>query len=64
MGVFGPDCDLRRFGIKLAAKGGKNGKRRAIVAVARKLGVMLHRLWVTGEEYDPDYRMNRAKQVA
>ena len=64
LGVFGPDCDLRRFGIKLAAKGGKNGKRRAVVAVARKLGVMLHRLWVTGEEYDPDYRMNRAKQVA
>jgi transposase len=64
LGVFGPDCDLRRFGLKLAARGGKNAKRRAVVAVARKLGVMLHRLWVTGAEYDPDYRKNVAKQVA
>jgi transposase len=64
LGAFGPDCDLRRFGFKLAARGGKNAKRRAIVAVARKLGVMLHRLWVTGAEYDPNYRMNRAKQAA
>lgn len=64
LGVFGPDCDLRRFGLKLAARGGKNAKRRAVVAVARKLGVMLHRLWVTGTEYDPDYRKNVAKQVA
>jgi hypothetical protein len=62
--VFGPDCDLRRFGLKLAARGGKNAKRRAIVAVARKLGVMLHRLWVTGAEYDPDYRKNSVKQAA
>jgi transposase len=64
LGVFGPDCDLRRFGLKLAARGGKNAKRRAIVAVARKLGVMLHRLWVTGAEYDPDYRKNSVKQAA
>jgi len=55
LGAFGPDCDLRRFGLKLAARGGKNAKRRAIVAVSRKLGVMLHRLWVTGAAYDPDY---------
>lgn len=64
LGVFGPDCDLRRFGLKLATRGGKNAKRRAIVAVARKLGVLLHRLWVTGAEYDPDYRKNVAKQAA
>ena len=64
LGAFGPDCDLRRFGEKLAARGGKNAKRRAIVAVARKLGVMLHRLWVTGAEYDPEYRANHAKKVA
>lgn len=64
LGTFGPDCDLRRFGLKLAARGGKNAKRRAIVAVARKLGVLLHRLWVTGAEYDPEYRANNMKGVA
>lgn len=53
MGPFGPDCDLRRFGLRLAAQGGKNGRKRAKVAVARKLAVLLHRLWKTGEVYDP-----------
>jgi len=38
LGPFGPDCDLRRFGLKLAARGGKNAKRRAVVAVARETG--------------------------
>jgi transposase len=64
LGTFGPDCDLRRFGLKLAARGGKNAKRRAVVAVARKLSVLLHRLWVTGAEYDPDYRENSVKKAA
>ena len=49
----GPDTDLQRFGNKLAARGGKNAKKRAVVAVARKLAVLLHRLWVTGEKYEP-----------
>jgi transposase len=53
LGPFGTDCDLRQFGLKLAERGGKNAKKRAIVAVARKLGILLHRLWVTAEEYDP-----------
>jgi transposase len=53
LGVFGPDSDLRRWGLKLAARGGKNAKKRAIVAVARKLAVLLHRLWATGEVYEP-----------
>ncbi len=48
----GPDTDLKRWGLKLAERGGKNAKKRAIVAVARKLAVLLHRLWVTGEVYD------------
>lgn len=64
LGAFGPECDLRRFGLKLAARGGKNAKRRAIVAVARKLAVLLHRLWATGAEYDPEYRKNSVKQAA
>ena len=41
------------FGLKLAARGGKNAKKRAVVAVARKLAVLLHRLWLTGEAYEP-----------
>ena len=45
--------DLRRWGLKLAARGGKNAKKRAVVAVARKLAVLLHRLWVSGEVYEP-----------
>jgi transposase len=49
----GPDTDLKRWGLGLAARGGKNAKKRAIVAVARKLAVLLHRLWVTGEVYEP-----------
>jgi transposase len=53
LGPFGADCDLRRWGLKLAERGGKNGKKRAIIAVARKLAVLFHRLWVGGEVYQP-----------
>ena len=53
LGPFGADSDLRRWGLKLAERGGKNGKKRAIIAVARKLAVLLHRLWVSGEVYEP-----------
>src|SRR5580700_7811376 len=48
LGPFGEDSDLRRWGLKLAERGGKNAKKRAVVAVARKLAVLLHRLWVSG----------------
>jgi transposase len=48
-----PDTDLKRWGTKLAGRGGKNARKRAIVAVARKLGILLHHLWVTGEVYEP-----------
>lgn len=64
LGPFGPDCDLRRFGLKLAARGGKNAKRRAVVAVARKLAVKMHHLWKSGEEYEPLHREIRAKKKA
>ena len=53
LGPLGADSDLRRWGLALAAKGGKNGKKRAVVAVARKLAVLLLRLWQTGEAYEP-----------
>jgi transposase len=55
LGPFGEDSDLRRHGMKIAERGGKNGKKRAVVAVARKLAVLLHRLWQTGEVYEPLY---------
>ena len=53
LGPFGPDSELRRFGLRLQAQGGRRAKKRAVVAVARKLAVLLHRLWVTGEIYHP-----------
>jgi transposase len=52
LGYRGPDCDLRRWGLERAS-GGKNAKKRAVVAVARRLAILLHRLWVTGEVYEP-----------
>ena len=64
LGPFGSDSDLRRHGEKIAARGGKNAKKRAVVAVARKLSVLLlsvllHRLWVSGEVYDPLHNAHR-----
>jgi transposase len=53
LGPFGPDTDLRRYGLRLCERGGKNAKKRVAVAVARKLAVLLHRLWVSGEVYEP-----------
>ena len=53
MGPFGPDTNLRRYGLRLCERGGKNAKKRAAVAVARKLAVLLHHLWVSGEVYEP-----------
>ena len=52
LGRCGVDSDLRRFGQRLAARGGKGAKKKARVAVARKLAVLLHHLWVTGEVYE------------
>ena len=59
LGPFGSDSDLRRHGEKIAQRGAKNAKKRAVVAVARKLSVLLHRLWITGEVYDPLYNTHR-----
>jgi transposase len=51
--ILGPDCALRRHGERMAARGGKIAKKRAVIAVARKLAVLLHHLWMTGEVYEP-----------
>lgn len=60
LGPFAKDCVLRRHGEAIARKGGKNAKKRAVVAVARKLAVLLHALWRSGADYEPD----RAQAVA
>lgn len=64
LGPFGCDSDLRRHGEKLMTQGGKRAKKRAAVAVARKLSVLLHRLWVTGEVYEPlrNARLSEARK--
>jgi len=53
LGPKGKDSDLRRFGQRICERGGKNARKRAVIAVARKLAVLLHRLWITGEVYEP-----------
>jgi transposase len=53
LGRFGPDSALRRWGLMLAASGGKRGKKRAIVAVARKLAVLPHSMWRSGQCFQP-----------
>jgi hypothetical protein len=53
LGPFGRDSALRRWGLSLASRGGKNAKKRAVVAVARKLVVLMHRIWITQRAYDP-----------
>ena len=65
LGPFGEDCDLRRWGLKLAGDG-KNKIRRnkAVIAVARKLAVLLHRLWQTGEVYEPFYQAKLDQEAA
>ena len=63
LGPFGEDSDLRRWGLQLAERGGKNAKKRAVVAVARKLAVLLHRLWVSGEVYEPLRNSQRVVQA-
>ncbi len=63
-GAVGEDCDLKRFGLRLAGNGGRHAKKRAVVAVARKLAVLLHHLWVTGEVYDPFYNSKKQEAMA
>ena len=53
LGPFGPECDLRTHGLKLAARGGRSAKKKAVVATARKLAVLLHALWTSGSDYRP-----------
>lgn len=60
----GPETDLKRWGTKLASRGGGNGKKRALVAVARKLGILMHRLWVDQAVYEPNRHSPPAAKAA
>ena len=64
IGPFGPDSDLKRHGLAIAARGGKNARKRAAVAVARKLSVLLHRLWVSEQPYVPFYAGQNVQKAA
>ncbi len=64
LGPFAKDCDLRRYGLAIAARGGANAKKRAVVAVARKLAVLLHRLWRTHERYEPFFNSREQHAAA
>lgn len=63
LGPFGPDCDLRTQGVKLAQRGGKNAKKRAVVAVARRLACMLHSMWLNDTDYEP-FRLEARTRAA
>lgn len=60
LGPFGKPCHLRAYGERVMLRGGKNAKKRAVVAVARKLAVLLHALWRSGKAYEPTRHMNQA----
>jgi transposase len=64
LGPFGPDTDLRRWGLKLGSSGGDRGKKRAVAAVARKLAILLLVRWKTGAKYEPLRNSNKEKMVA
>jgi transposase len=63
LGPFGPDCDLRRFGERLTQRGGRCAKKKAVVAVARKLSILLYRLWRSEILYDPLYNRRKKKPL-
>lgn len=53
LGHFGPECALREQGLLLAARGGKAAKKKAVIAIARKLAVMMMAMWQKGTDYKP-----------
>jgi transposase len=53
LGPFGPDCDLKRRGQELVDRGGRGAKKKAVVAIARKLVVLMHAMWTKESDYKP-----------
>ena len=64
MHYLGEDATMRRWGLKLTELGGKRGKKRAIIAVARKLAVLLHDLWTSCEAYEPLHNARKRRLAA
>ena len=64
LGHFGKDSDLRRFGLRLVARGGRAAKKKAVAAVARKLAVLLHRIWRSQFVYNPLHETERRARAA
>jgi transposase len=64
LGPFGPPCQLRQAGERIAARGGKSAKKRAVIAVARKLAVTLMALWKTGADYQAEPKSEPLPQAA
>ena len=60
LGPFAPDSDLRRHGLRIAERGGKNARRRAKVAVARKLAVVMMTLLQNRQAYRPLMEVEQA----
>lgn len=57
LGPFAPPSDLREYGERIAARGGKTARKKAVVAVARKLAVLMHALWARPDnDYVPQKR--------
>ena len=57
MGPFGEDCDLRDFGNRIAQRGGRIAKKKATIAVARKLAITMLALWRNPDvKYDPHFK--------
>lgn len=63
LGPFGEDSDLRRAGMRIIDRGGRHAKKRAVIAVARKLAVLMHRLWITDAVYEPLRNANRQEDM-
>jgi len=59
LGPLSDESDLKHHGEKLCVSGAKNAKKRAVIAVARKLAVLLHRLWASGDKYDPLFQQRK-----
>ena len=47
-----PDNAVKRFGMRICARGGKVAKRKAKTAVARKLAVVMLAMLKSGKPYD------------
>jgi transposase len=60
LGPFGEDCDLRSHGLELASRGGWGAKKKAVVAIGRKLSVVMLSIWKSGADYEPLRNMKKA----